>query len=133
VVDDYAIFKTMDFATETEEQIKNWNPFKLATNMVIAWRWGLKPEDIKGLVEANKGYDFDPTKVTCPALALIGEGEYANEEIKKQQTEFIEGVSNPRKKLVVTSQEVGASSHCLSENRSIMSQVVFDWFDEIFE
>ncbi len=26
----------------------------------------------------------------------------------------------------------GASNHCITENRSIMSQVVFDFFDEAF-
>ena len=133
VVDDYTIFKSMDFATQTVEEINNWNPFKLATNKVIAWRWGLKPDDIKGLVEANKGYVFDPTKVTCPALALIGEGEYANKEVQKQQKEFIDGVQNSKKEFIITKRDVGASSHCIGENRTLMSQVVFDWFDEVFE
>jgi hypothetical protein len=27
----------------------------------------------------------------------------------------------------------GASSHCITENRSLMSQAVFDWLDEVFE
>lgn len=27
----------------------------------------------------------------------------------------------------------GASNHCLTENRSIMSQTVFDFLDDVFE
>jgi hypothetical protein len=34
---------------------------------------------------------------------------------------------------VVTPAEEGASNHCITENRSIMSQVVFDFFDEVFD
>ena len=30
------------------------------------------------------------------------------------------------------SAEEGASNHCIMENRSLMSQVVFDWLDEIW-
>lgn len=133
VVDDYKIFSSMDFAAMTDEQIQSWNPFKLATNKVIAWRWGLKPENIRGLVEANKGYVFDPKKITCPALAMVGEGEYANEEVQRQQKEFIDGVQNSKKKLVVTKQDMGASSHCISDNRSLMAATLFDWLDEVFK
>ena len=133
VVDAYKLFAFMDLADMTDEEIGAWNPFKLATNNVIAWRWGLEPSNIQGLVEANSGYNFDPAKVTCPALAICGEGEYENEEVKRQQEEFISGVSNPNKMLVITPKNEGASSHCLGENRSLMAGVVFNWLDEIFD
>jgi hypothetical protein len=93
----------------------------------------LDPADIKGQVEKSRNYQFDPSKITCPFLALIGEGEYTNEETKKQQQECMQALPNPKKKFVVTLVNEGASSHCLGENRSLMSQIVFDWLDELFQ
>jgi hypothetical protein len=43
------------------------------------------------------------------------------------------GFVDPRKKLVVTPSDEGASNHVIFENRSLVGQVVFDWLDEIFE
>ncbi len=132
VVDGYRLFKSMDFSSQTPQEIKKWSAFKQATFGVTAWRYGLKPSNIKGLAEVNKGHVYDPAKITCPALDLIGEGEYANLEIRRQQHEFMKGAKNPKNKFVLTRQNEGASSHCLGENRSLMSQIVFDWLDEVF-
>jgi len=94
---------------------------------------GLEPSDVKGQVEKNAKFQFDPTKVTCPFLSLIGEGEYANEETKRQQKECMDGLSNANKKFVVTPLSEGASEHCINLNRSLMAQVVFDWLDGVFK
>ncbi|MBU2547267.1 MAG: alpha/beta hydrolase, partial [Proteobacteria bacterium] len=82
---------------------------------------------------ANEGFVFDPAKVPCPALIIVGEGEYRNEEVKRQQQECIEKLANPRKKFVVAPANEGASNHCITENRSVMSQVVLDWLDEVWQ
>jgi len=34
--------------------------------------------------------------------------------------------------MVITPVEEGASNHCIMENRSLMSQELFDWLDEVF-
>ena len=44
----------------------------------------------------------------------------------------MDNLPNPRKKLVVTPASAGAANHCVMENRSLMSQVVFAWLDELF-
>ena len=133
VIDQYTLFKSMPNAKATLEEINEWGPFKRATAGVVSWRWGLKPTDIHGLAEANKGWTVDPSKVTCPVLILIGSGEYANEEVKKQQQACLKALPDPVKKLVVTPEDLGASSHCIGENRSFMSEVVFNWLDEVFK
>ncbi|KIX11091.1 alpha/beta hydrolase family protein [Dethiosulfatarculus sandiegensis] len=131
VVDGYKLWNSMDFSRHPE-QIAGWSPFKKATYGVTAWRYGLKPTQLKELARVNKGHTYDPAQITCPALVLIGEGEYANPEIKNQQNTFLQKASSPKKDFVVTPTNLGASSHCLSVNRSLMSQVVFDWLDETF-
>ncbi len=133
VVDDHRLFASMPVATATPDVVRSWSSFKRGTIQAIAWRWAVAPDNIPGLVKANEGYQFDPARVACPVLILIGEGEYQNEEVRRQQHECLDNLPNPRKKLVVTPADEGASSHCIGENRSLMSQVVFDWFDEIFK
>ena len=133
VIDEYSLFAQMPNAKATPDVLKSWGAFHKNTAGVVSWRWGLDPSDIAGLVEVNKGYQFDPAKVECPVLVLIGEGEYANKEVKRQQHACLDALPNPVKKLVITPEDAGASSHCVGENRSLMSQVVFDWLDELFK
>ena len=133
VVDNYKMFKEMPFAKESQEEIDNWPPYKKCVTSAVAWRWGLDPSDVKGQVEATKDFQIDPSKITCPFLDLIGEGEYANEETQRQQKECLDALPNPNKKMIVTPLNEGASSHCIGDNRSLMSQFVFDWLDELFD
>ncbi len=134
VVDAYRVFAAMPVASMTEETMKTFPSFKENTLRVIAWRWGVPMDDISGLVEANRGFSFDPARITCPALSLVGEGEYADSNVQEQQKMFLQGLPPATKRaLVVTPAKEGASNHCLTENRSIMSQVVFDFFDEAFD
>ncbi len=131
VVDAYPLFASMPVASATPEIVETWSTFKQNTVKSIAWRWGVKSDDIPGLVAANKGYAFTPEKITCPALIIVGEGEYSNDEVKRQQKLCYDKLK-VKKKIVVTPANEGASNHCITENRSVMSQVVFDFFDEVF-
>lgn len=134
VVDAYKLFAAMPVAAMTEDKMKGFSSFKENTIRVIAWRWGVPMDHISGLVEANRGFCFDPSQITCPALSLVGEGEYADPNVQVQQRMFMEGIPPTTKKsLVITPAEEGASNHCLTENHSIMSQVIFDFFDEVLE
>ena len=90
-------------------------------------------DDLTGLLAANEGFVFDPAKVVVPALILVGNGEYKSEEVQRQTKLCLAGLANPRKQLVVTPAEEGASSHCILDNRSLMSQELFDWLDETFK
>jgi len=122
----------MAVATATESVVKTWSSFKRQTNQGIAWRFGVKMDNLPGLVKANEGFRFDPAKITVPALIIVSNGEYKSAEIARQTKLCIEGLSNPGKKLVITPATEGASSHCVMENRSLMSQELFDWLDEVF-
>ena len=132
VVDNYRMFKEMPFSKDTQEQIDQWPAFKKAVTSAVTWRWGLDPKNIKGQVEVNKDFQFDPAKVTCPVLDLVGAGEYVNKETERQQKEFMDKVGTKNKTLVITPENEGASSHCIGENRTLMAEVVFDWIDDLF-
>jgi pimeloyl-ACP methyl ester carboxylesterase len=132
VVDARALFATMPVVKATREEIASWSTFHGNTVKNVCWRWGVPMDQPAGLVEANQGFRFDPAKVAVPALVIVGEGEYQSQEVKRQQQLCLDNLANPRKKFVVTPAIEGAANHCVMENRSLMSQVVFDWLDELF-
>ncbi|WP_459934794.1 alpha/beta hydrolase family protein [Fundidesulfovibrio butyratiphilus] len=134
VVDAHALFATMTpVTTATAEKVKTWSSFHANTVKAIAWRWGVSGDNIPGLVEANRGFCFDPTTVHIPALILVGEGEYRGDEVRRQQKLCLEGLTNASKALVVTPLNEGASNHCMLENRGLVGQVLFDWMDTVFK
>ena len=133
VVDARPLFATMPVVKATPKEIASWSSFHGNTVKLVCWRWGVPMDQPAGLVAANEGFRFDPAKVAVPALVIVGEGEYKSEEVKRQQQICMDNLPNPRKKLVVTPASEGAANHCVMENRSLMSQVVFDWLDEVFQ
>ena len=130
VVDAYPLFAAMPVAHATEEEIASWTTFHGNIVKVINWRWGVPMDTPSALVEANRGFTFDPSKVEVPALLLVGEGEFKSEETRRQQEDGMARLPNPKKKLVITPANEGASNHCVMENRSLVGQVVFDFLDE---
>lgn len=133
VVDAGAGVAKMAVATATADVVKGWSSFKLGSNKMIAWRFGVSMDNLPGLVKANEGFRFDPVKVSMPAFILVANGEYGNTEIRRQNDLCLLGLSNQNKRLVVTPKEEGAANHCVMENRSLMSQELFDWLDETFK
>lgn len=134
VVDAHPLFASMTpVITATPEKVATFTSFHGNTVKIVAWRWGVPMDNVPGLVEANRGFSFDPSKVTVPALSLVGAGEYSGDETKRQQKLCIDGIANPMKSLVVTPLDEGASNHCVMENRSVVGQVVFDWLDGVFK
>ncbi len=133
VVDARPLFATMPVVKATAQEIAAWSSFHGNVVKTICWRWGVPMDQPAGLVAANEGFRFDPAKVAVPALIVVGEGEYQSAEVKRQQQLCLDNLPNPRKKLVVTPASEGAANHCVMENRSLMSQVVFDWLDELFQ
>jgi hypothetical protein len=134
VVDAHPLFASMTpVITATPEKVATLSSFRANTVKLVAWRWGVPMSNVPGLVEANRGFSFDPAKVTVPALSLVGEGEYSGEETRRQQKLCIEGLASPMKKLVVTPLNEGAASHCAMENRRLVGQVAFDWLDGVFK
>jgi hypothetical protein len=132
VVDAYPLFATMPVVLASQKEVDSWTTFHGNVVKAICWRWGVPMNKPSGLAEANKGFTFDPAKVFIPALLIVGEGEYKSEEVKRQQKLCMDNFPNPMKKLVITPTIEGATNHCVMENRSLMSQVLFDWLDEVF-
>ena len=101
----------------------------------LVWRWG---GDVSGdprqIIELNKSFKVDPSLVTCPVLILIGEGEYRSSSIiRTQQHHAMDVMPNPKNKLVIGKANEGMAHHCTVENPYLVSEVVFDWLDEIFQ
>ncbi len=132
VVDAYPLFAAMPVAQASKEEIASWTSFHGNIVKAINWRWGVPMDEPSALIEANRGFSFEPAKVTVPALLIVGEGEYKSDETKRQQHLCMDNFSNPMKKLVITPSNEGASNHCIMENRSVVGQVLFDWLDEVF-
>ena len=42
-------------------------------------------------------------------------------------------IKNDRKEIIITPLNEGAEGHAIGTNISLMSQLVFDWFDDIFK
>lgn len=133
VVDAYPLFKTMPVTSATEEEKASWSSFHGNIVKVINWRWGVPQDDPAALVDANKGFNFDPSSVEQPALIIVGEGEIKGEETKRQQQYAIDNLPNPASRLIITPADEGASNHCVMENRSLVGVVLFDWLDNIFK
>lgn len=111
--------------------LKKHDPMTYRIVDMIAWRWGAKnPLD---LIAKNRDFKFDPGLITCPTLILIGEGEYQeSKEAQRQQHSALEAIQNPHKELVIAPLNEGGGHHVLGENLHLMSQIVFDWLDEVF-
>jgi len=92
-------------------------------------RYGTKTVDeaLEKIKEFNIVNDLD--KITCPTLALVGEGE--GDEAIFQAQRFYEDVSGPKVLRMFTEKE-GAESHCQITNLSLMNSVVMTWFDGVF-
>ena len=133
VTDAYPLFSTMPVVLATQKEIDAWTTFHRNIVKAICWRWGVSMDKPSELANANKGFTFDPAKVSVPALMIVGEGEYKSEEVKRQQKQCMDNFPNSRKKLVITPTNEGATNHCVMENRSLMSQVLFDWLDDVFK
>jgi len=68
--------------------------------------------------------------ITCPSLALVGEGE--GSEPEKQWGEFTKKVKGPVTKYKFTEFE-GADTHCQLGNPPYAAAVALDWLDEILD
>lgn len=131
VVDAHALFATMPAPRAQAGDAAAWSSFHRGVVRSICWRYGVPPDRPDRLVAANAGNTFDPAKIAVPALIIVGEGEYASQEVRRQQEIAMDGFAGPLKRLVVTPSNEGAADHCVMGNRALMGQVLFDWLDEV--
>ena len=107
---------------------------KAASHMLntYVWRWGV--DSVSDLLEVSKQFVFDPSQITCPVLNLIGEQEYEHFEVSRQWAHrLVDEANSSSNELVITPQNEGADGHAIGTNLSLMSQLTFDWLDEVFE
>jgi len=107
---------------------------KLKPSLILldlySWRWGVKKyADLYGVM---KEFKFDPAKITCPLLSIIGEKEYNNGPASRSaQDEAIRLNPSDKSKVIITKASEGGDAHAMATNMSLMAQLVFDWLDEV--
>jgi len=132
-VDAQALYVNMPYTHATAAQAASWTSFHANVVKAICWRYGVPMDQPARLIEANAGNTVDPAKIAVPALIVVSQGEYQSPEVARQQKIALDAFPNPKKKMVITPSDEGASSHCVLENRSLLGQVVFDWLDEVLQ
>lgn len=133
VIDNYEMFAAMPFSKLSQEEIdRTWNAFHKGVTENVVWRLGLRRGDFTGQAAATKGFSYDPAKIACPILNLVGEGEGANPIGQRQGDAYFEKAGTDLKTRMVMPFDEGAAAHCTGENRVLMACVTFDWLDEVF-
>ncbi len=102
-----------------------------ATLDLLLWEGGTKT--FKDGINILKAYSIEglESKITCPTLALAGEGE--GKEFDKQAKDFIENISSQEKNLRIFTNEEGAGSHCQVDNHRLMNEVVITWLNKLWQ
>lgn len=96
------------------------------------WRWGVATID--ELVAKTQDHVVDPSQITCATLNLVAEQEYNHFGAgRKWAEECLSKISHLQKELVVAPRNEGGDSHGVGTNLSLMSQIVFDWLDDILQ
>ncbi|MGE5579694.1 MAG: hypothetical protein ACM3WU_06555 [Bacillota bacterium] len=99
------------------------------------WSWGYPDLNVVDFFTSDvlKGANLtaDLPKITCPVLALAGEGE--GDIMVRQAREFFDGVSSKHKRIhIFTLDGDGSDDHCQLDNLTRSTQIVFDWLIEVF-
>jgi len=70
-------------------------------------------------------------QITCPVLALCGDGE--GNIFNTQAQEFYKGVGSTHKRLYRFTQADGGGAHCQVDNYNLLHEVTYDWLDEVLQ
>lgn len=116
--------------------IKALLPHKLQAVLALfetyMWRWDAAT--LTELYSIAQRFTLDPSLITCPILNLVAEQEYTHFDAGRLWVHrCLETVRNPHTQLIITPQNEGADSHSVGTNLSLMSQLVFDWLDEVLQ
>ncbi len=102
--------------------------------MVDTYVWRIGCQSADKLIKDTRGYTVDPEKITCPFLNIVAQQEYDQSSHMKKAAQAIEEKSPHQKnKTVIMSANEGADSHGIGTNLALLSQVTFDWLDDIFD
>lgn len=105
---------------------KLMDPSQLTAIEKFSWQLGV--EKVSDALERFKKWTVDVSKITCPVLCILGDGE---DKAFKIQTQICYEKLSSQKKLQTFSEEEGADSHCQANNVMRGMQVVCDWLDEV--
>jgi len=94
------------------------------------WKNGF--QKVSDLLESTKAYTLEGLEqnITCPVLALVGEGEGTQSLLQARQ--FYKNVASHEKLLRIFTAREGADDHCQINNHTLRNQVGFDWLDGFF-
>jgi pimeloyl-ACP methyl ester carboxylesterase len=112
------------------------SPLKQSVLAYGLWTWGAAGMSLIEWMESGQAARLNIRdtfhRITCPALALVGEGEGA--VMLRQAQEFYEGIASEVKRLHIFSLAAdGSNDHCQLDNFARAHQVAFDWLNEVFE
>ncbi len=103
------------------------NPYLALTMEKITWQFGV--ESPSAFMELTRTATSEGRLggITCPVLALAGEGE--SEEQRRQVDQVLAELRTPHRRHVFSAEE-GAEAHTQVNNLSRMQEVALDWLDE---
>lgn len=98
-----------------------------------AWQFGMS--DFKAATDAvlTQAKVIDYTRIQCPSLILVSEGEAA--ELQRQAQVVAQNLAERGIPVMLRhfTAEEGADGHCQLNNLRLAHLVIFDWLDRIFE
>jgi esterase/lipase len=97
---------------------------------IVKWVTAVGSDNLREGLEMLKSWTVDVSRVACPTLCIVGEGE--TETFQKQTEMAYEALEAP-KTLRVTTVEEGADGHCQANNLPLSHSIVFDWFEETLD
>lgn len=101
-------------------------------DMVDTYVWRIGVTSAADLIEGTRGYTVDPAQITCPFLNIVAQQEFEESSGMMQAARIAQQKSpHPRNKLMLMPANEGADSHGIGTNLSLLSQVTFDWLDEV--
>lgn len=113
--------------------IKKWVQIrhKAYVTMVDTYVWRMNAKTPQGLIPATSDCIVDTSLIDKPFLNINSEQELGSPIFTSFRKKLKAGAKNPLNKFVVMPANEGADTHAIGSNLSLMSQVVFDWFEEV--
>ena len=108
--------------------------FQSILSVVHTYYWRNAIKDSSSMATLLQQYRFDPSQITCPFLNIVAQQEYEEWDAAQEWDRICsEKIGDNAYKRIIAPWNEGADSHGIGTNLSLMSQIVFDWFDEILD
>ena len=116
------------------------SPVQKAFKQYTDWATGFFPTDLNPAEKLEKGLKFlkpfsvkeHLDQITCATIGLVSAGD--GEVLIGQAKELIEKIPSTNKRYhIFTMNKDGSDDHCQLDNRARGAQVMFDFFDDVFQ